>query len=73
MAEVDCLMSYGPDISDLYLRVATYLDRILKDAKPADVPVEQPTKFSWPSTSRPPRPSGSRSRRRFWGGQIGDQ
>jgi putative ABC transport system substrate-binding protein len=45
MAESGCLMSYGPDISDLYRRVGLYLDRILKGAKPSDLPVEQPTKF----------------------------
>ena len=45
MTESGCLMSHGLDISDLYRRVGTYLDRILKGAKPADLPVEQPTKF----------------------------
>ena len=40
------LMSYGPDTSDLFLRAASYIDRILKGEKPADLPVQAPTKFT---------------------------
>ena len=45
--EAGGLMSYGPDYPDLFRHAATQMDKILNGAKPADLPVEQPTKFDF--------------------------
>jgi len=47
LAEGGGLMSYGPDVSDDYKRAAVYIDRIVRDERPADLPVEAPSKFEF--------------------------
>jgi putative ABC transport system substrate-binding protein len=46
-SDAGCLISYGPNITELFRRAAVFVDKILKGTKPADLPVEQPTKFEF--------------------------
>ena len=56
--EAGGLMSYGPNFPELYRRAADFVDRILRGAKPGDIPVEQPTKFDFVINQTTPKALG---------------
>ena len=69
--EVGGLMYYGPNTLDLFRRAASYVDKILKGRKPADLPVEQPVKFEFIINLNAAKRIGLTIPRRCWRGRTG--
>ena len=63
-------MTYGPNVSAMYRRAATYIDKILGGVAPATLPVEQPTTFELLINLKTAKASASRSHRRRWRGRT---
>jgi putative ABC transport system substrate-binding protein len=69
-AQSGSLMAYGPSSTEMLRRAASFVDRILKGAKPGDIPLEQPTTFTLVVNQKSAKGSSCRSRRRCWRGRI---
>jgi len=70
-AEAGAVMSYGTNTSDLYRRVETYVDKILKGANPGDLPIQQPTKFDFLINLKTAKQIGLTIPPNGWRGRIG--